>query len=289
MALDGMKLSAHSSRTPLLAGAVMLLALAVPGNCGPIKLERTGWHWTAYGRFLEDFRLTNTSEKPICYTGYASPVCFKELWTLAWWRRQRLSLCGNGLREGGLEPGQSTTFGYPPPEGSKTWRIGVSYDWGSKDDVFQEYPLKVKSAGIVTTSPRDQIFASAPDASKLVRLEVQKQTGQEERYTFTLTNTSAQTLFYGGYREKSVPPIYLSQLSQRFGWKYDGTVDWSGTGLGFKEIRPGATIQFSIPARGGEHIWRIGLRLFRTNAPRAMEDAYRPVWWPKLPPRDKKF
>lgn len=282
-----MKPSAAASRPLFLSCLAVLLVFVVPGNCGTIKLERTGHHWTAYGRFIEEFRLTNSSEKAICYLGYVEPVAFKELWTFAWWHRQRLSLCGNELREGGLEAGQSATFTFPSPEGTKTWRIGVSYDWGSKDDVFQEYPFKVRSAAVVTTSPRDQTFASAPDASRLVRMEVQQHPGRPRPYTFTLTNTSAQMLFYGGFREKNIPPIYLGQESHLFRWTFEGSVNWSGTDLGFKELRPGDRIQFSIPGQSLDRFWRIGLRLFRTNVPRSIEDAYRPVWWPKFPPRDK--
>jgi hypothetical protein len=120
-----------------------------------------------------------------------------------------------------------------------------------------------------------------------VQREVSWHPDKEFPYTFKLINSSAKTLYYGGYREADIPPIYLNQKWQLWQWGDDGTVDWCGSDFGFKQLRPGGTIMFSIPAQSLDSTWRIGIRLLRTDVPRATDDAYRPVWWPELPPRGK--
>lgn len=263
------------------------LPLASPGATAPGALDCVGTTWDASGNFLSVFRLTNSSEETTAYSGYApaTPVYKRQIRRLTHWRDEPTGWCGVGLGIQRLTPNHSLTFAVPPPDGDRAWRIGVQFTFTGADSRSKRSEI-VWSSAVTSKSPR-QIELAAHDASSLVQLGVSWNPDREFPYTFNLTNMSEKTLFYGGYSEPDVPPIYLNEERRMGHWRDDGKADWSGSNFGFKRLRPRDSMTFSIPPQSLDHSWRIGIRLFRTDAPHAPDDACRPVWWAELPPRGK--
>ncbi len=257
-----------------------LLRLANASPAAPASLERVGAQWDAYGNFLSVFRLTNTSERDISYPGYApsSPLYTRQLRRLGW-RDEPSGWCGVGLGTQRLAPHQSATFTVLPPEGRRTWRIGIEVT--QPGDQWQ--PPVVWTPPLRTDS---EIVGEAPSAGEFVQTHVVHQPRRKFPYTFTVTNTSNRPLFYGGFREAHVPPIYLNQERRLGRWTDEGNANWCGTGFGFRQLPSGGSISFSIPAQSLDSTWRIGIRFYRTAQPVDPTDAFSPVWWEPLPPRN---
>lgn len=260
------------------AGQSVPLASTKPTS--ELRLEYISEEWDAYGNFLPAFRLTNDSQREITYSGYSisSPVFVQQVRgsDREEWRNQNIGWSGTGLESQRLRAGHATTFRVAPPEGVHFWRIGLKTE--EPEDIV------VWSKSIIANKT---MVEEMPCAAKLIHVDVAKHPDRESTYTFTLKNVSEESLFYGGYQEPHVPPIYLKQEKFAEGWIDDGKADWSGTGFGFKELRPGRSILFSIPAQSLDRTWRIGIRLFRTDRPAARKDAYEPVWWEPLSPRSE--
>jgi hypothetical protein len=263
------------------------LASTAYNAAAAVALNSVGSTWDAYGNYLSVFTLTNASDEAMSYSGYApsEPIYTTQVRRIAQWSDEPAGWCGVGLGTQRLAPNQSVTFTVPPPDGDQTWRVGVRFNFTGSDSKSRRSETAWSSP--VTSKSRKQIDLAAPDAASLVQTAVTWHPDSKFPYTFRLTNSSAKTLFFGGYRETDVPPIYLNQERQRGHWRDDGHADWCGSGFGFKQLRPGDSLTFSIPAQSLDHSWRIGILLFRNGAPRAPDDAYRPVWWPELPPRGK--
>lgn len=249
-----------------------------------VSLEQTGTLVDPHGHLMMVFKLTNASTSAVSYSGYApaQPNYTAQFRRLGQWLNAPGGWCGFGLKEAQLPPHQAVTFTVPPWE-EKTARICLDIATVCKGRKAE--PRQISSAPI--TISRAAIDRSAGDASSLVHLEVGHHPERKLPYTLTLTNTSPQTLYYGGFRELNVTPIYLNQ-ERTFGhWKDDGEANWTGKGPAFQTLPPRRSISFSIPAQSTGKTWRSGIRLYRTDHPRAMTDAYDPVWWPALPPRNK--
>jgi hypothetical protein len=246
----------------------------------PVQLAHVGEEWDAYGNFLTVLRLTNRSAADISYAGYgtSSPIYLQQVRgsDLEGWRDQKSGWCGVGLERQHLPAGQSATFTVLPPDAAQSWRIGIKLE-SSQSQVIWTQPIISNS----------DIAPQGPSAAELVQADFSRHPDRDFPYTFTLKNVSRTPLCYGGYQEPHVPPIYLIQEKHSEGWEDKGKADWSGTGFGFKELPPGGSISFSVPAQSLDSTWRIGLRLFKTARPASCNDAYRPVWWAPLPPRNR--
>jgi hypothetical protein len=244
-----------------------------------VQLTCIGEEWDAYGNFLTVLRLDNRSQRSISYSGYSDsfPVYREQLRgsNSEGWRDRNSGWCGVGLGKQQLRAQQSVTLKLPPPGGAYSWRIGINIDTPDARLIWSD----------AMTANAEQVRES-PSAAGLVQAVVVKHPDREFPYTFILKNVSGRPLFYGGYREPDVPPIYLIQENRPDGWHDDGKADWSGSGFGFKELTPGGSLLFSIPAQSLDSKWRIGIRLFKNVRP-AYNDAFSPVWWVPLPPRNR--
>jgi hypothetical protein len=250
------------------------------GFADHIQLERVGAEWNAYGQNTTVIKLTNGADRGVSYTGYSSePVYTLQVQgsILDWWTwhdEGPSGWCGVGLGTRILNPQQSVTFKVPTPDHSQPWRVGI----------------KIKDPDIpnIWTRPIVETVREgrwAAGAEKLVETAVEQHPGRNFPYTFILKNTSASPIFYGGFQEPNIPPIYLNQEMHSGNWEDSGQGDWSGTGFGFKELVPGASISFPIPGQSLDAMWRIGIRLFMTARPESPDDIYKPIWWPPFPPR----
>ena len=259
---------------------VGLLHLSSTSSAAPASLERVGARWDAYGNLLSVFRLTNTSERDIAYPGFSpsSPLYTRQLRRLGW-HEEPSGWCGVGLGTQRLRAHQSATFTVLPPEGRRTWRIGIAVTQAGD----QSQPVVLWTKPLTTDS---QTVREAPSAGELVQVRVAHHLGRKFPYTFTVTNKSSQPLFYGGYRDAHIPPLYLNQERRSGRWTDDGRGDWSGTGFGFRQLSPGKSNSFSIPAQSLDSTWRIGIRFYRTPQPTDPADAFSPVWSEPLPPRN---
>ena len=235
-----------------------------------VRLEQVGEEWDAYGNFLPILRLTNHAQYDISCPSdsTASPVYMEQVRgsDSEGWRGQNLSWCGVGLGTQNLRTGQSATFTVLPPEGAQSWRIGIEI----------EHP----EAHVIWTPPiagNAEIVREPPSAVEVVETTVVRHPDRDFPYTFTLKNVSDGPLYYGGFKEPHVPPIYLNQEKRSEGWEDNGKANWCGTGFGFKALPPGGSISFSIPAQSLDSTWRIGIRLFKTARPASYDDAYSPV------------
>jgi hypothetical protein len=183
-----------------------------------------------------------------------------------------------GLGRQKLRAGRSATFTVVPPEVGQS-RIGIKIE-SPVEHVIWTPPINADA----------ETAREAPSAAELVRTDVSKHPGREFPYTFTLTNVSDRPLFFAGFNEPHVPPLYLNQEQRSGDWQDEGHALWNGSGssgFGFKELPPGGSISFSIPAQSLDSTWRIGIRLFQTPRPASYNDAYSPVWWEPLPPRNQ--
>jgi hypothetical protein len=273
----------------ILAFAVVLPTSAVCDSSHTAAINHIGSSWDAYGNFLDTFRITNKSETAIYYSGYGpdAPVFDTQILKHSGLQDMGSSgWCGVGLGSHSLAPHQSVNFSVPIAfEAPTTWRIGMKISLMQKTNV----PPKSESvwSTIITTKSRKQIDQAGSSAKSFVRTTVTWHPEKRFPYTFVLANISTNTLFYGGFSETDVPPIYLDQEQESGLWKDNGSVNWCGTHLGFWPLQPGQSITFSIPAQGLDHTWRSGIRLYRSRTPITPEDAFLPVWWQELPPRGK--
>lgn len=243
-----------------------------------VSLQRTGGQWSPYGSYLSDIRLSNHSKDTITFEGYApaSPVYVVETRQLAGWKGEDASWCGVGLRKQQMPAGGEISFQVAAPERRAAWRVGVHFstEGGRDSSVAWTQPI---------AGEHDR-GAGRERADKLVRMEVSKHPDRKFPYTFTLTNISDRPLYYGGYRG-TTPPIYLNQFRRLGFWKEDGQADWCGRDIAIRPLLPGSSLSFSIPAQSLDSTWRIGMRLYKAPQPILISDAFRPVWWPPLPPR----
>ncbi len=234
----------------MLMVAVMAIVAWSPGQSVPavstkpaneIRLEHIGEEWDAYGNFLPVLRLTNYSRRDISYAGYStsSPVYMQQVRgsDREEWREHNPGWCGTGLGTQQLRAGQSATFRVVPREAVQSWRIGIKID-GPEARAIWTQPINREAA----------VAHEAPSAAELVQVHVSKHPDREYPYTFTLKNVSGKPLFYGGYQEPHVPPIYLNQEKRPEGWHDDGKADWSGTGFGFKRA-PARRVDFILYPR----------------------------------------
>lgn len=258
--------------------------LITPGSVGAaVALKCVGSEWDAYGNYLSVFMLTNDTDRAISYFGYApsQPVYTTQIRNEIQWREEATGWCGVGFGAQNLFPKQSVTFRVSPPQDGQAWRVGIEIEVVDSRNA-QTRIRTVWSPPARRQSLRKKISQDA-DATRLVQTAVSWNPDHAQPYTFSLINTSTDSLFYGGYQEPTVPPIFLNQVRYLGKWREDGVADWSGSDIGFKELRAGDSIRFSIPAQSQDSTWRIGIRLFRSDAPHAQDDAYEPVWWPELP------
>lgn len=260
----------------------LLLFFSYPCPAAPARLEPIGTRWDASGNFISVFRLTNTSSGEISFPGYSasSPAYTLQLRHLGRWRDEPSFWCGVGFGTQRLAPHRSEIFTVLPPKDSRMWRIGIKVTmagWAPK-------ALIAWTKALITDA---DIVRQAPNADAFVRTDVLRRPYRNFPYTFTLTNTSDKPLFYGGFKETHVPPIYLNQERRLGRWIDDGSATWCGTSFGFRELPQGGLISFSIPAQSLNLTWRIGVRLYRTAQPVVPRDAYSPVWWPPLPRRNR--
>lgn len=262
------------------------LFLGVPLSARQVvSITPVGHKWTASGSYLTCFEIKNTSSELFGFSGYSddSPIYAFELLKFHRWHPERTGWCGVGMGQHEFPPGKTISLDTLPPTGTRPWRIALSLrsttpDGKTAETVFHSDPIPpFKSA--------DHAHPETPPIEGGVKLEVAYREGLFYPCEFTLTNLSTAVLYYGGFKEKDVPPIYLGQEYIGKKWNEEHSVDWSGTGLGFQTLRPLESITFRIPAQSLEHPWRVGMRLFRTNKPSALHDAYAPVWWPQLPKR----
>jgi hypothetical protein len=273
-------------RKTMILGLAIMGLLLLPGASAavPARLEQVGTRWDPWGNFQFVFRLNNTSDRAISYQGYGPewPIFAQQRRGATGWEAEKGGWCGTGLGKQKLAAHGSIVFTVPPPlEGGQTWRFGIAVTgpgYGSRPEMIWSGPLRAKPEADENT----------PGADALVHIHVVQHPGQKFPYTFTVRNVSERPVYYGGFREAQVPPIYLNAELRGQRWKNNGHSDWSGTGLGFQPLAPGRAISFSIPAQSWETTWRIGLQCYRTAEPTSAADVYRPVWGPALPPRKGK-
>ena len=274
----------RNSRWAVRALGLLTMVLVTRASGDSISLEQAGTLVDPHGNLMMVFKLTNTSAAAVSYSGYAPalPNYTTQFRRLGQWRDAPGAWCGFGLKDIQLPAHQVVTFTVPPWEG-KTSRICLDIAparAGGKPESQQ-----IRSAPV--TISLEAIHRNAGDASSLVRTEVTHHPEHKSPYTLTLANTSSQTLYYGGFHDPNVPPIYLNQERVLGHWKDDGEANWAEKGVAFHPLPSHRSISFSIPAQSLDKTWRIGIRLYRTDHPKTMEDTYLPVWWPPLPPRNK--
>ena len=265
---------------------LLCLLLSVP-LCArqAVSITLIGNKWQASGSYLTCFEIKNTSSEVFGFSGYSddSPIYRCELLKFGRWHPERMGWCGVGMGQHDFPPGKTFPLDTLPPKGSRPWRIALPVRSTTPDGKTAE-PL-FYSAPIPPFKSADITRHRSPPVQGGVKLGVAYHEGLPYPCEFTLTNLSSAVLYYGGFKEKHVPPIYLGQEHIHKKWSEEHSVDWSGTGLGFQILSPLESITFRIPAQSLEHPWRIGIRLFRTDKPSALHDAYVPVWWPRLPKR----
>lgn len=269
-----------SSIKCLLSVVIYLLFILIcksNSSTDDVELHITGTTWDTYGNFLNVFTLKNSSAHPVFYDGYSlnEPIRLRQIQNEKQeWQDLHYGYCGVGLGRQHLQPGESITFTESAPKENQTWKVGVTFTFRKQDNLEVQHT--------VWSQPIDGVNQkrTQPDASEMVKLESRKDSKHKFPYTFTLTNISKQVLYYGGFHELDVPPIYINQEKHKDSWQNDGKAVWNGegaSGFGFQELSPGKSIIFSIPAQS-HVIWRIGIILFRTSTPKSYEDAYQPVW-----------
>ena len=267
--------------------ALGFLALA-SRSAAALELRHSGSRWNANGNFLYEFSLTNSSSDAVEYDGYhfSLPVYTSQTLRNNQWKDDSADWCGVNLETRQLAPRQAVTLSLSPPDDARAWRVGIPFRPAATNAASAQ--IKTAWSPSVRPKSRKELDAHGKSAAPWVETQValHRDGNREQSYEFSLRNKSTNTLYYGGFREPDVPPIYLNQERRTGRWHDNGHANWSGSDLGFKQLLPGQSISFKIPAQSLDRSWRIGIRLFRTDSPGVPEDAYLPVWWIELPPRE---
>jgi len=267
-------------------GILLFLTFRVGLAAGPDlpSITFTGYKWDAYGNYLPYFKVSNKTSEVFAFWGYSksSPVYSIEVLINDRWQENPLGWCGNGMQLQTMAPEDSFVFFVPPRSGDASWRVRIDLEPRSKTRIY--YKPNIHSSPLPTS---DTLARMPPAGSSPQQVMLEAEYHDELQFPcrFRLTNISDSPVYYGGFDEKSVPPIYLGQKSQGNAWVNTGSANWRGTGFGFKMLSPGSSLSFDIPAQNLDTFWRIGIRLYRNNAPERLIEAYDPIWWPKLPRR----
>jgi hypothetical protein len=256
------------------------------GSAGAVTLESLGTRWLPFGSLNSEFMITNASSNTIQFSGYgrSMPIYTAQIRLQGDWCKQPEGLyCPVGLESISLMPRESMAFTVPALPGEDKWRIGIEFT--HSDLATGSNRIETVWSPAVTNAPESEIASAASNPTSLARIDVTWHAERDYPYTFKLVNVSVEPLYYGGFAERDVPPIYFGQERRGKEWQDSGVAKWCGSRLGFYELKAGGSIEFSIPAQSLDTTWRIGIRLFKKAEPRSPQDAYRIIWSHELPPR----
>ena len=99
------------------------------------------------GYYQLKFRIINPTDKPISFTGYseASPLTRTQHWKDGKWVDPKpLGICGTGLRQCTIAPGQSAVFQTSIAGDQLPGRIGFNYSHGEKNQGHQLWSEKIE-------------------------------------------------------------------------------------------------------------------------------------------------